>query len=113
MANNLTKNVSTLVLKEILPGFMDDRVLLNTVDSQMLDGKLNPNTGDSVQFKRPQQYAASRTSGGDQTGVANNIISGTATGTVSDFINVNIDWTILEQEIQLNQLDEILEPARD
>lgn len=92
---------------------MDDRVLLNTVDTQMLDGKLNPNTGDSVQFKRPQQYAASRTSGGDQTGVANNIISGTATGTVSDFITVNIDWTVLEQAIQLNQLEEILKPARD
>lgn len=113
MANNLTKNVSEIVLKKILPGFMDDRVLLNTVDTQLLNGELNPNTGDSVQFKRPQQYAASRTSGGDQTGIANNIISGTATGTVSNFITVNIDWTVLEQAIQLNQLDDILKPARD
>ena len=112
MANNVAKNVSTIVLKQFLMGFEDDTVLLNTVDKQRMSGAINPSTGDSIQFKRPHQYSASRTSGGDQTGVSNNIISATATGTVSDFITVNIDWTLLEEAIELNQLEEILAPAR-
>jgi len=113
MANNLTKNVSQIVLEEFLPGFMDDLVLAETVDRQLLTGVINPRTGSSVQFKRPHQYASTRTPDGDITGSTNNIISATATANASDYITVNIDWLQLEQAIELNQLDEILMPARD
>ena len=111
MTVTATKNISTLILKKFTEGFMDDRVLLNTVDTQLLAGELNPNTGDTVQFKRPHQYSAARTSGGDMTGVSNNIISASTTATVSDMITVRIPYSILDEAIRLNQLDEILKPA--
>ena len=68
MANALNKNVSEIVLKKFLPGFMDDLVLAETVDRQLLTGVINPNTGDSVQFKRPHQYEGVRTPSGDISG---------------------------------------------
>lgn len=111
MTVNATKNISTIVLKEFTKGFMDDRVILNTVDNQILDGKLNPTTGDTVQFKRPHQYTAARTVGGDMTGVSNNIISATATATVADMITVRIPYSIVDEAIRLNQLAEIIRPA--
>ena len=114
MSNTLTKNVSQMVLKKFLPGFMDDLVLSETVDRQLLRGVINPNTGSSVQFKRPHQYRSERTTNGDMTGkTASEIISATATANISDYITVFIDWQQLEQAIELNQLDEILAPARE
>lgn len=114
MANDIDKNVSKMVLKKFLPGFMSDLVLAETIERQLLVGVINPNTGDSVQLKRPHQYRSERTPGGDMTGKsASEIISATATARISDFITVFIDWTILEQAIELNQLEEILQPARE
>lgn len=114
MANTLTKNVSQMVLKKFVPGFMDDLVLCKAVDRQVIKGVINPNTGSSVQMKRPHQYRSERTSDGDMTGkTASEIISATTTASVSDYITVFINWTQLEQAIQLNQLEEILKPARD
>lgn len=90
---------------------MDDRVLLQTVNTQLLKGVLNPNTGSQVQFKRPHQYNAVRTATGDITGQTNNIVSATVTANASEYITVNIDYQQFEQALQLNQLDEILKPA--
>ncbi len=113
MANSLNKNTSEIVLKKFIMGFMDDRVLLNTVETQCMKGVINPSTGDSVQFKRPHQYNAVRTPSGDITGQSNDIISATATARISDYITIDMGWTQLEQAIQLNQLEQILAPARD
>ncbi|MCV5579186.1 head protein, partial [Escherichia coli] len=52
MPNNLDSNVSQIVLKKFLPGFMSDLVLAKTVDRQLLAGEINSSTGDSVSFKR-------------------------------------------------------------
>lgn len=111
MANVLDKNTSQLVLKKFVKGFMDDRVLLQTVNTQLLEGVLNPNTGSTVQFKRPHRYQAVRTATGDMTGQANNIVSATVTAAASEYITVNINYSQFEQALQLNQLDEILRPA--
>jgi len=112
MANNLEKNTSEIVLEKFLPGFMDDRVLLQTVDTQLLEGQINPKTGDSVQMKVPHQYEVLRTATGDTSGIdASPLISATRTARISDYITIRIDWLQLEQAIELNQLDEILAPA--
>lgn len=50
MPNNLDSNVSQIVLKKFLPGFMSDLVLAKTVDRQLLAGEINSSTGDSVSF---------------------------------------------------------------
>lgn len=113
MPNNTDSNVSQIVLKKFLPGFMSDLVLAKTVDRQLLDGEINADTGDSVSFKRPHQFSSLRTPGGDISGQAkNNLISGKATGRVGNYITVAVQWTQLEEAIKLNQLDQILAPVR-
>ncbi|EPB7497055.1 P22 phage major capsid protein family protein [Klebsiella aerogenes] len=111
--NNLDSNVSQIVLKKFLPGFMSDLVLAKTVDRQLLAGEINSSTGDSVSFKRPHQFASLRTATGDISGQAkNNLISGKATGRVGNYITVAVEYGQLEEAIKLNQLDEILAPVR-
>ncbi|HHT0548931.1 TPA: P22 phage major capsid protein family protein [Klebsiella michiganensis] len=112
--NNLDSNVSQIVLKKFLPGFMSDLVLAKTVDRQLLAGEINSSTGDSVSFKRPHQFASKRTATGDISGQAkNNLISGKATGKVGNYITVAVEYGQLEEAIKLNQLDEILQPVRE
>jgi len=111
--NKLDSNVSQIVLKKFLPGFMSDLVLAKTVDRQLLAGEINSSTGDSVSFKRPHQFASVRTPTGDISGQAkNNLISGKATGKVGNYITVAVEYGQLEEAIKLNQLDEILAPVR-
>ncbi|EAP4935025.1 head protein [Salmonella enterica] len=112
--NKLDSNVSQIVLKKFLPGFMSDLVLAKTVDRQLLAGEINSSTGDSVSFKRPHQFASKRTPTGDISGQAkNNLISGKATGKVGNYITVAVEYGQLEEAIKLNQLDEILAPVRE
>lgn len=114
MPNNLDSNVSQIVLKKFLKGFMSDLVLAKTVDRQLLAGEINADTGDSVSFKRPHQFRSIRTAGGDITGqTKNSLISGKATGRVGNYITVPVEWTQLEQAIKLNQLEEILKPVQE
>ena len=114
MANNTDKNVSELVLKKFLPGFMSDLVLAETVNRELLRGVIDPSTGDTVQLKRPHQYRSERTTDGDMTSkTQSEIVSATATATVSNYITVFIGWSQLEEAIKLNQLEEILAPARE
>ncbi|NUD47693.1 head protein, partial [Escherichia coli] len=114
MPNNLDSNVSQIVLKKFLKGFMSDLVLAKTVDRQLLAGEINADTGDSVSFKRPHQFRSIRTPGGDITGqTKNSLISGKATGRVGTYITVPVEWTQLEEAIKLNQLEEILKPVQE
>ncbi|OBU10455.1 P22 phage major capsid protein family protein [Morganella psychrotolerans] len=111
MANNLNSNVSQVVLKKFLSGFMSDLVLCKTIDRQLLSGEINSGTGDSVSFKRPHQFRSERTSDGDITGkTKNGLISGKATGRVGDYITVGVEWKQIEEALELNQLDQILAP---
>lgn len=112
--NDLNSNVSQIVLKKFLPGFMSDLVLCKTVDRQLLSGEINSSTGDSVSFKRPHQFSSKRTATGDISGQAkNNLTSGKATGKVGNYITVAVEYGQLEEAIKLNQLDEILAPVRE
>ena len=112
MANNLEKNTSQKVLEVFVPGFMDDRVLLNTVETQLITGQINPTTGAQVQMKVPHQYEVLRTAKGDTRGQDSSpLISATRTARISDYITIRIDYLQLEEAIELNQLDEILKPA--
>lgn len=112
MANNVTGNVSQLVLKKFAPGFKSSSVLLNAVDRQVIQGEINANTGETVRLKRPQQFQAIRTSNGNLTGNdPSNLISGTIDASISNYCTVYINYEQLEQAIKLNQLDQLLSPA--
>jgi len=113
MANNLAKNYSTIVLQKFLPGFMSDLVLAKSVDREIISGAINPQTGSTVQVKRPHQFNVIRTTDGDLTGQStSNLISATATAEVGQMITVWVDWSQVEEALELNQLDQILMPAR-
>lgn len=112
MANNLGSNVSQLVLKKFAPMFSSDCVLSKTVDRQLIQGEINPNTGDTVYIKRPHQFKSNRTASGDISGTTTqDLISGRIPAKVSNYCTVEIAYSQLEEAIQLNQLDEILKPV--
>ena len=111
MANNLSSNVTREVKRVFLPAFENERVVSKTVDTQMLQGSFKPSSGSTVDFKRPHDYASYRNATGDLTSAPDqDIEAGKATGTVQDFFTCYVDWNILEEAIELDQLDMILEP---
>jgi hypothetical protein len=111
MANNLNSNVTRKVARVFLDAFEASRVLTKTVDTQLLSGKFNPSSGSTVDFKRPHDYNSIRTSGGDiSSSDKSDIIAGKATGTVQDYFTAATEWGNVEEALELDQLDQILEP---
>lgn len=112
MANNLGSNYGKKVMPIFLKMFENKRVLSKSVDTQLIKSRIKPDTGASIYFKRPHRFRTIETPGGDiSSETKNSIISGQAEGTVQNMITVPIEWSILEEAIELNQLEEILKPA--
>lgn len=114
MANNLNGNVSQIVLKKFAPMFQNDCVLVKTVDRQLIQGEINPNTGDTVYLKRPHQFASTRTADGDISATTTqNLVSGKIPAKISNYCTVEVAYSQLEEAIKLNQLDQILKPISE
>ena len=114
MANNLTKNVVANILRKFLKPWQNDTVTLNTIDRKIIPkGSINPRSGNTVQFKRPHQWKTERTADGDiSSGTRSDIIAATATATVQDYFTEHTEWDQIEEAIELDQLEEILNPIR-
>lgn len=111
MANNLNSNVTRKVTQVFLEEFESSRVLCKAVDTQLLNGKFNPSSGSTVDFKRPHDYNTLRTAGGDiSSSTKSDIIAGKATGTVQDYFTVATEWGNVEEALELDQLEKILKP---
>ena len=112
MANNLSSNFTRKLADGFLPSYESSKVLINTVNKQRLSGEFqNGLSGDTVDFRRPQQARTSRTPDGDLTSVTKNtIVSGKASGVVQDYISAIVDYTDLERALELGNIDEILKP---
>lgn len=111
MANNFDSNFTRKLARVFLEKFESARVHSKNVDTQLLTGKFDPASGDTVDFKRPTDYTSSRTAAGDITGVRKDIITGKASGTVQNYFTVPIDWTEADEAIKMDQLDQLLAPA--
>lgn len=112
MANSLSSNISTKVLRAFIPAFEKQRVLSKTVNTQVFQGEFTPQFGDTIYIKRPPQYKSKRTSDGDISGgTPSDIIIGRAAATVQNYITVDINWSNREEALELDQLEEILKPA--
>ena len=108
---NFDSNVSQIVLQKFAPMFKSDCVLLNTVDRQLIQGEINPETGDKVWLKRPTQFKSIRTPNGDLSGQDKNpIIVGKVEAKISNYVTFAVEFGQLEQAIEMNQLDELLRP---
>lgn len=112
MANNLSSNVMKLVTQSIAKGFESNRVTSKTVNTTNIQGKHTSRTGSVIYDKRKTSFRAQRTSGGDISGTApnNDLLVGQIAYTVQNMITVDTEWTIIEEALQLDQLDQILMP---
>lgn len=112
MANNFDSNFTRKVARTFLKPFETERNLSKSVNTQLLTGRFGPDTGDNVDFKRPTDYITQRTSDGDISATtASSIITGKATGTVQDYITVEVDYFEADEAIKMGQLEELLAPA--
>lgn len=110
MANNFDSNITRKLARVFLEKFESARVLSKNVDTQLLTGRFDPSSGDTVDFKRPTDYTSSRSSTGDATGIADDIITGKASGIVQDYFTVLVDFDEADQAIKMDQLDQLLAP---
>ena len=111
MANDFDSNFTRKLARVFLEKFDSDRVLSKNVDTQLLAGKFAPDTGDTVEFKRPTDYISSRTSDGDLTSAnTSDIITGKASGVVQDYFTVDVEYQEADEAIKMDQLDQLLAP---
>ena len=111
MANNFDSNFTRKLARVFLEKFDSNRVLSKNVDTQLLQGKFDPSTGDTVDFKRPTDYVSVRTSTGDVSGeTASDIITGKASGVVQDYFTAFVDYDEADEAIKMDQLDQLLAP---
>lgn len=112
MANNFDSNVQTKVIRKFLDAFQSTQVLSKTVNTQLIQGELNPMTGQTVGIKRPIQLRSTRTANGDVSGgTAQDITSGKVLSTLRDYITVEVTWSQLEQALETDQLVDFNGPA--
>jgi hypothetical protein len=111
MANNFASNFTRQLAEVTLEQFENKRNLSKNVDTQLLAGKFDPSTGDTVDFSRSTDYVSVRTSDGDLTSeTASDIITGKASGVVQDYFTVFVDYNEADQAIKMNRLDKLLDP---
>ncbi len=112
MANNFDSNFTRKLAKSFVAGFESERNISKDVNTQLLDGKFAPDTGDTTDFKRPTDYRSVRTTNGDVSGeTKSDIITGKASGVVQDYFTVEVDYDEADEAIKMDQLDELLKPA--
>lgn len=112
MANNFDSNFTRKLAKVFLNEFETNRVISKNVNTQLLDGKFAPDTGDKVDFKRPTDYKSKRTATGDISSLnRSDIITGKATGEVQDYFTVDVDFDEADEALKMDQLDQLLRPA--
>lgn len=105
MANNLSSNITRKVLRKFLPAFESSLVITKGVNREIVSGEFNPQSGDTVDVKRPHDYTSYTDPNGDLTSATvDPIIAGKATATVQDWRTVYTEWTRLEKAIELDQL---------
>lgn len=113
MPNNFDSNITQKLIRVFLEKFESKRVLSKNVNTQLLEGKFDPSSGDEVNFKRPTDYVSVRTPDGDLTAVSpleSSILTGKAKGVVQDFFTVNVDFKQVDQALKMDQLDQLLDP---
>jgi len=113
MANSFDSNFTEKLAKKVLTSFESKRVLSKNVNTQLLSGQFNPDSGETIKFKRPTDYTSSRTSGGNVTSVTpDSIIRGSAVGTVQDYMTVLMDFNEADQALKMgNDENEFFDAA--
>ena len=101
MANNFQSNFTRKLMMKVADRFEANRNLSKMVDSQTYSGQFNPNTGDTIDIKRPTDYTTTRSSTGDLTGANKDIVTGKASATVQDYISVRVDYNEADEALNM------------
>lgn len=101
MANSFESNFTRKLMMKVLDRFESNRVLSKNVDTQTFKGGFNPNTGDTIDVKRPTDYASYRSSTGDITSQKQDIVTGKASATVQDYITVGVDYDEADEALKM------------
>ncbi len=112
MAHSFDSNFTRKLIRTFLKHFDNERVLSKNVNTQLLQGKFDPSTGDTVDFKRPTDFRSIRTTDGDiSSSTKSDVITGKASGVVQDYITIPIEFSEADESIKMDQLDQLLQPA--
>lgn len=101
MPNNFDSNFTRKLMDKVTESFESKRVISKNVDTQTFQGQYTPNTGDTIDIKRPTDHISTRTSNGDLTGVSSDIITGKASATVQDYISILVDYDEADQALKM------------
>ncbi len=111
MANSFTSNTTKQIAEAFTESFVSEVVLSKSVDNQILTPKLTPKSGGLVSIRRPTDYVAIRTAGGDLNGASeSDIVVGSANATVQDYITTWTTWDNIEEALEMDDLDELIKP---
>lgn len=101
MANTFESNFTRKVLKKVVDRFEANRVLSKNVNTQLVSGQFNPDSGTQVDVKRPTDYTVIDTADGDISTTRSDIIMGKATATVQNYITVAVDYDEVDEALKM------------
>jgi len=101
MANTFESNFTRKVAMKVLSAFESNRTLSKNVNTQLVSGAFNPNSGTQVDIKRPTDYTTIRDAAGDISTTRSDIITGKATATVQDYITVAVDYNEVDEALKM------------
>lgn len=101
MANTFESNFTRKVAMKVLDRFEANRVLSKNVDTQLVKGAFNPNSGTQVDVKRPTDHTVISTSDGNISTTRSDIITGKATATVQNYITVAVDYNEVDESLKM------------
>lgn len=101
MANTFESNFTRKVAMKVLDRFEANRVLSKNVDTQLVKGAFNPNSGANVDVKRPTDHTVISTADGNISTTRSDIITGKATATVQNYITVAVDYNEVDESLKM------------
>ncbi len=107
MANNFESNFTRKVMEKTIAPFESNRVLSKNVNTQLFEGKFDPQSGTVIDVKRPTDYIVTETSDGDISTTRSNIINGKASATVQNYLTVAVDYNEVDEALKMGDKSEM------
>lgn len=101
MANTFESNFTRKVAMKTLAAFEANRTMSKNVNTQLVSGQFNPDSGTQVDIKRPTDYTTIRDAAGNISTTRSDIITGKATATVQDYITVAVDYNEVDEALKM------------
>ena len=101
MANSFESNFTRKVLSKVIDRVEANRVLSKNVNTQLVSGAFNPDSGTQVDVKRPTDYTVIDTADGNISTTRSDIVMGKATATVQNYITVAVDYNEVDESLKM------------